>query len=126
MNGIFIFNEIISYLGLVERPLKGRPFIWSNMQKDPLLEQIDWFFTSCQWCLHFSNTMVHPLAKNTSDHVPCVISIATTIPKVHIFRFENRWIQQPGFFELVDRVWKIPLTAYSTAGVVGAKKKSEV
>ena len=26
MNDIFIFNEIISYLGLVELPLKGRSF----------------------------------------------------------------------------------------------------
>jgi hypothetical protein len=123
MNGIFIFNEIISYLGLVERPLKGRPFTWSNMQKDPLLEQIDWFFTSCQWCLHFSNTMVHPFAKNTSDHVPYVISIASTIPKAHIFRVEYHWIQQPGFFELVDSVWKIPVRANFAARVVAAKLK---
>ena len=31
MNDIFIFNEIISYLGLMELPLKGRAFTWSNM-----------------------------------------------------------------------------------------------
>lgn len=124
MNDNFIFNEIISYLGLVELPLKGRSFTWSNMKRDPLLVQLDWFFTSYQWTLHFPNTMVHPLAKNTSDHVPCVITISTSIPKAHIFRFENHWIQQPGFFELVDRVWKIPVRANSAAGVVAAKFKN--
>jgi exonuclease III len=31
MNDIFIFNEIISNVGLVEIPLKGRSFTWSNM-----------------------------------------------------------------------------------------------
>lgn len=47
MNGIMIFNEIISNLGLLEIqiPLKGRKVTWSNMQSEPLLEQIDWVFT---------------------------------------------------------------------------------
>ena len=67
------FNEVISYLGLIELPLKGRAFTWSNMQADPLLTQLDWFFTSNQWTLTYPNTMVTPLARPTSDHVPCVI-----------------------------------------------------
>jgi exonuclease III len=41
MNDIFLFNEIISHLGLIELPLKGRSFTWSNMQDSPLLQQID-------------------------------------------------------------------------------------
>ena len=31
VNDIFIFNEIIGHLGLLELPLKGRRFTWSNM-----------------------------------------------------------------------------------------------
>jgi hypothetical protein len=89
MNDIFLFNSIISHLGLIELPLKGRTFTWSNMQDSPLLQQIDWFFTSCQWSLSFPNTEVNPLAKSTFDHVPCVVKIATCIPKAKIFRFEN-------------------------------------
>ena len=41
INDIFIFNEIIGHLGLLELPLKGRSFTWSNMQDFPLLEQLD-------------------------------------------------------------------------------------
>lgn len=33
-----IFNNIISNLGLIELPLKGRSFTWSNMQDSPLPE----------------------------------------------------------------------------------------
>jgi hypothetical protein len=33
MNDIFLFNDIINHLGLLELPLKGRAFTWSNMQK---------------------------------------------------------------------------------------------
>ena len=41
VNAIFIFNEIIGHLGLLEIPLKGRRFTWSNMQDFPLMEQLD-------------------------------------------------------------------------------------
>jgi hypothetical protein len=81
------FNEVISYLGLIELPIKGRNFTWSNMQQDPILEQIDWFFTSSAWTLQYPNTMVNPLSRPTSDHIPCVISIGTKIPKAQVFRF---------------------------------------
>lgn len=39
------FNEATSNLGLVEIPLKGRSYTWSNMQTAPLLEKIDWIFS---------------------------------------------------------------------------------
>jgi hypothetical protein len=32
---------MIDQLGRIELTLKGRAFTWSNMQQDPLLEQLD-------------------------------------------------------------------------------------
>jgi hypothetical protein len=75
------------------------------MQTNPLLEQIDWFFTSPAWTIKFPNTMVNPLAKPTSDHVPSVISVGTSIPKAQVFRFENHWTKMPGFLDVVARIW---------------------
>ena len=49
LNDTLIFNDAIGHLGLVELPLKGRNFTWRNVQSDPLLEQLDWFFTSPNW-----------------------------------------------------------------------------
>ena len=46
LSDTLIFNDAIGHLGLVKLPLKGRAFTWSNMQSQPLLEQLDWFFTS--------------------------------------------------------------------------------
>jgi hypothetical protein len=77
INDTFIFNDAIDHLGLVELPLKGRAYTWSNMQENPLLEQLAWFFTSVNWTVEYPNTEVLPLAKITSDHVPCKISIGT-------------------------------------------------
>jgi hypothetical protein len=107
LNDMAIFNEIISYLGLIELPIKGRAFTWSNMQADPLLVQLDWFFTSPAWTIQYPNTLVNPLARPTSDHVPCVITIGTTIPKAQVFRFENHWTRMPGFMDVVKRIWDI-------------------
>ena len=89
LNDTLIFNDAIRYLGLIELPLKGRTYTWSNIQADPLLEQLDWFFTSPNWTLDYPNTEVLPMAKITSDHIPCRISVSTKIPRENIFIFEN-------------------------------------
>jgi endonuclease/exonuclease/phosphatase family metal-dependent hydrolase len=68
MNDIMLFNEIISNLQLQEIPLKGRSYTWSNMQQEPLLEQLDWCFTSSNWISDYPNTLMLPLARTISDH----------------------------------------------------------
>jgi hypothetical protein len=100
-----LFNDAIGHLGLIELPLKGRKFTWSNMQMDPLLEQLDWFFTSPSCTVDYPNTEVLPLAKITSDHIPCKISISTRIPKANIFRFENFWAKHEDFVDTVCSSW---------------------
>ena len=100
-----IFNDAIDHLGLIELPLKGRSYTWSNMQANPLLEQLDWFFTSPNWTLNFPMTEVLPLAKITSDHISCKIAINTKIPRANIFRFESFWVEHEGFFETVQSSW---------------------
>jgi hypothetical protein len=105
INEMLLFNEAISNLGLIEIPLKGKKFTWSNMQAAPLLQRLDWFFTSLSWTTSYPNTIAMPLAMTTFDHIPCVISFQTTIPKSQIFRFENRWLQLDGFLPLVEKAW---------------------
>ena len=86
---MLLFNEAISALGLVELPLYGRKFTWSNMQQSPLLERLDWFFSSISWTNNFPGTSVSTLIMETSYHVPCLISIKIDIPAGRIFRFEK-------------------------------------
>ena len=94
------------------------------MQTNPLLEQIDWFFTTVSWTSNHPNTMVMPLARTTSDHVPCVVSVATSIPKAKVFRFENYWVNLPGFFERVSEVWNTLVRKFTAAGKISAKFKA--
>jgi hypothetical protein len=48
VNNMLLFNRIISQHDLEEISLKGRAFTWSNMQDTPLLEKLDWIFTSAK------------------------------------------------------------------------------
>lgn len=118
-----MFNDAIGHLGLVELPLKGRAFTWSNMQQNPLLEQLNWFFTSVNWTNDFPLTEVIPLAKVTSDHVPCKIMINTSIPKSNIFRFENFWTEQNDFISVVENAWTQHINHGSSASSLAGKFK---
>lgn len=124
MNDMLLFNDLIGHLGLLELPLKGRSYTWSNMQQDPLLEQLDWFFTSSSWISSYPNSVVTVMAKPTSDHVPCLISIDTVIPKAQLFCFENFWVDQPGFVECVKNAWGQQTRATSSAAVLAEKLKT--
>jgi hypothetical protein len=41
----------------------------------------------------------------TSDHVPCLISIDTSIPKGHVFFFENFLLDHEDFMAQVQGGW---------------------
>jgi hypothetical protein len=123
VNDMFLFNEIIGHLGLLELPLKGRAYTWSNMQRNPLLEQLDWFFTSCNWIVDYPNSLVLPLARKGSDHVPCVVTIDTDIPKAQIFWFESYWVDMPGFMECVSKSWSIESSKNYSSAIMADKLK---
>jgi hypothetical protein len=93
------------------------------MQNEPLLEQLDWFFTTTEWTSTFPNTMVKPLAKPVSDHAPCLVCIETSIPKSKLFRFENYWPLHPGIKETVKNLWNKPVRASNSATMISAKLK---
>lgn len=72
------------------------------MQVDLLLVKLDWVLSSDTWGLSFPATIVQPLSRPISDHVPFVINIGTKIPKASCFRFENHWIEHKDFLKIVD------------------------
>jgi hypothetical protein len=95
----------------------------SNMQNDPLLERIDWFFTSPSWIVSYPSTFVYPVVKPTSELLPCVIAIGTKIPRAYVFRFENYWLQHSDFKQIVQNAWNIPVGHSDSAKRMNAKFK---
>lgn len=68
--------------------------------------------------------MVTATSKYVSDHVPCQISIETSVPKSFIFRFENFWVNVPGFSDVVQHCWSIPVRGNNHAIILNAKLKN--
>ena len=124
INQMLLFNEAISNLGLVELPLKGRQYSWSNMQENPLLEKLDWFFPSAAWMTSYPDTIALPLSRPISDHLPCLIKVGTSIPKSMVFRFENFWLKHSSFKEVVKTAWEIPVGFTDPAKMINAKFKN--
>jgi hypothetical protein len=89
-NDMKILNSIIFHHGLMEIPLKGGNFTWSNMQKNPLLEQLDWCFTTLSWTSSYACTLILALAKSLSGHTPCSVQIETSIPKAQTTGFYSQ------------------------------------
>jgi hypothetical protein len=52
-----------------------------------------------------------------------MIQIGTSIPKAKVFRFENLWVDQPGFLDVVKSVWSRGFRANNSASKVAAKLK---
>lgn len=121
---MFMFNEAISALRLVELPLHGRQFTWTNKQDNPLLERVDWFFTSSSWTWSYPDSSVLPLVMETSDHVPCLVKAKTDVPKGNLFRFENYWMEHDNFMAIVQHGWSLPTHQTDKAKIVIAKFKN--
>lgn len=124
VDGMMLFNEIISEQSLIEIPIKGHQFTWSNMQGHPLLEQLNWVFTSVEWTSAFPNTFARAQAKPISDHIPYVVCIETPIPPYNLFRFESYWLLHPVFMDVVQCCWNLPSRATNSATSLSAKFKN--
>lgn len=105
INEIFRFNEAISQLGINEIVLQSRKNTWSNMQPAPLLQKLDWVFTSSSWAISYPNTSINALDMIPSDHCPCVVSISTMIPRNKVFRFENYWLKHQDYQNTLTQSW---------------------
>lgn len=120
---IFRFNAAISQLGINEIVLQGRKYTWSSMQPSPLLEKLDWVFTSSSWAISYPSTSVRALDMIPSDHCPCVVSISTLIPKNRAFRFEKFWLKHQDYQNNLIQSWDLPTVSNDRAKLITAKLK---
>lgn len=83
-------------------------FIWSNNQSPSncIWERIDYVFANTIWFNTNLASNVTVLERVASDHAPLLISFEDNIfYGNHIFIFEDFWIQEPSFPEIVHQAW---------------------
>ncbi|WOL11262.1 hypothetical protein Cni_G20024 [Canna indica] len=84
------FSRIITDLGLIDLPLSGSPFTWTNNQKPPALAKLDRILINSNMALAFPELSDSDGDRRLSDHNPLMFRTASTRSKSRAqFRVEN-------------------------------------
>lgn len=71
------FFEFINENELIDLPLLGRKFTWSNNQERVAMSRIDRFLLSKEWDEHFVGAISTALSTLISDHSPIKLGMST-------------------------------------------------
>jgi hypothetical protein len=105
------FQRIINDLQLVELPLLGRKFTWSNERSSPTLVRLDRFFYSRDWEDLFPDCLMQSSSSSISDHCPLVVGLHEFTQGKRRFHFESFWTKLEGFMTEVENSWCQPIVA---------------
>ncbi|RVW30293.1 Transposon TX1 uncharacterized 149 kDa protein [Vitis vinifera] len=100
------FSEVIEELALKDLPLHGGLFMWSGGLNGLSRSRLDRFLISEDWENHFSGAIQCSLPRPVSDHFPILLDGGGTRRGPIPFRFENMWLKEEGFKELLKGWWQ--------------------
>ena len=95
------FSEFIFSLGLMDIPLEGGKFTWSNNWEIPAMSCIDQFIFSGEWEDRYPTFVQKRLPKLLLDHFPILLESGKFMRGKRPFRFENMWLKAEGFGRMV-------------------------
>ncbi|KAJ9701497.1 hypothetical protein PVL29_006726 [Vitis rotundifolia] len=100
------FSEVIDELALRDLPLQGGLFTWSGGLNGQSRSRLDRFLVSEDWENHFSGVSQCTLPRPVSDHFPILLDGGGVRRGPIPFRFENMWMKEEGFKELLKGWWQ--------------------
>jgi len=90
---------------LVDLPLEGGQFTWSNNQEDQIWSRIDKFLVSPEWEKRFPEVIQKRLPRLLSNHFSLLLDCGAPRGGNKYFKFENMWLKHEGFVEHVKNWW---------------------
>ena len=93
------FSNFISEQGLIDIPLQGGSFTWSNSCEVVSKARLDRFLFSADWEDKFPPVSQRCLSRLLSDHFSIVLEVCSFQRSRRPFRFENMWLKDEGFVE---------------------------
>ncbi|VFQ84297.1 unnamed protein product [Cuscuta campestris] len=103
------FNTILSDCGLFDLGMRGYPFTWERGRGSPnwIEERLDRAVASGSWKELFDRACVFNQHMHRSDHSTLFLSLAgpTLHSRERRFRFENAWLKDEGFKEVLISAW---------------------
>ena len=68
--------------------------------------RIDWFLISENWEVNFQGVIQVVMARPVSDHSPILLDGGGMRRGPTPFRFENMWLKEEGFQEVLRKWWE--------------------
>lgn len=99
-----MFNNFIEEWGLVDLPLRGAKYTWTNNQSSKVCSRLDRFLLLMDW-LDFKAVSQETIPCSGSDHVPVLLAINARDSGPCPFKFELMWLEVAGFKELIKEWW---------------------
>ncbi|RVW99876.1 LINE-1 reverse transcriptase-like [Vitis vinifera] len=118
------FTEVIEELELRDLPLQGGMFTWSGGFNNLLKSRIDRFLISEDWEAHFRECIQGVLARPVSDHSPIILDGGGMRRGPTPFRFENMWLKEEGFKEVLRKWWEGIQVSGTTSYILSEKLKA--
>ena len=100
---MYDFLDFISLHGLMDIPLEGGIFSWSNCTS---ASRIDRFLFSPVLAEYFTHFSQKRLPRVLSDHFPILLESWSHRRGRIPFRFENMWLKAEGFLDKVKSWWE--------------------
>ncbi|XP_065630572.1 uncharacterized protein LOC136067974 [Quercus suber] len=93
------FSAFILELSLIDLPLVGGNFTWSNSREVVSSSRLDRFLLSADWEEKFPSGCQCRLSRLLSDHFPIILEGGNLLGGKKPFRFENMLLKDEGFLE---------------------------
>ncbi|PKU71097.1 hypothetical protein MA16_Dca011538 [Dendrobium catenatum] len=101
------FNDMILSCNLNDIGFSSNGFTWN---KGTMWQRLDRILFNDQWISSFQNTHIEYLTRTLSDHSPLLINMYNTINNTfQPFRFQNMWLLDDIFDNIVKSNWEAPL-----------------
>ncbi|XP_058075531.1 uncharacterized protein LOC131223951 [Magnolia sinica] len=102
------FSDWIQDQELVDLPLAGAKFTWTNGRKSQIQSRLDRFLLSTDWIEEFPSVNQIALPRTTSDHCPILLSVVDVNWGPKPFKFNSAWLGINGFKQKIVEWWPSP------------------
>ena len=99
------FLEFIEEQELIDLPMQGALYTWTNKQEIPLMSRLDHLLISPAREDHFNQLQKLALPNPISDHIPLILQQMIRKDGLRPFRFELMWLKVEGFKEKLSNWW---------------------
>ena len=87
------FSNFISEQGLIDLPLQGGSFTWSNSREVASKARLDRFLFYADWEDKFPIVSQRRMSRLCSNHFPIFLEGGSFQRGSRLFRFENMWLK---------------------------------